>query len=153
MKPKTRFKILLAGMLWVCCLMLLCPMSGAAQKNGVQLQIEQAQPPSLKAPDLDFDQSDPVALKAPIMEIDYEKFQLVVAEEVIFVVDFMIGEHRFFTEVKDAEGNPHIFESFNEGDYVLVKGFKNADGVVLASLLQKAKKQRKRIRHKDNRSK
>ena len=132
-----RFKLLL-GMLSLCWLGLLCPLSGTAAEVKHKL---------------DFDNSDPVELRAKIMEIDHEKAQLVVAEEVILVVDFMIGEHRFFTEVTDAEGNPHIFESFNEGDYVLVKGFKNADGVVLASLLQKDKKQRKRIRHKDKRSK
>ena len=132
-----RYKVLL-GMVSACWLLLICPLSATAAEIKLQL---------------DYDNSDPVELRAKIMEIDHEKAQLVVAEEVIFVVDFMIGEHRFFTEITDAEGNPHIFESFHEGDYVLVKGFKNADGVVLASLLQKAKKQRKRIRHNDNRSK
>jgi hypothetical protein len=101
---------------------------------------------------LDFDQSDPVELRARIMEIDHEKAQLVVAEEVIFVVDFMMGEHRFFTEVVDGEGNPHILESFNEGDSVLVKGFRTSDGVVFASLLQKANNQPRRNRSKDKSS-
>jgi hypothetical protein len=131
-----RIKLLL-GFVSACWLLLMGPLPATAAENNLQL---------------DFDNSDPVELRAKIMEIDHEKARLVVAEEVIFVVDFMIGEYRFFTEVNDAEGNPYIFEDFHEGDYVLVKGFKNADGVVMASLLQKAEKQRKRIRHKDNRS-
>jgi len=104
-----------------------------------------------KALHLDFDNSDPVEFSARIMEINHEKAELVVAEEVIYVVDFMIGEQRFFTEVTDAEGNSKAFEAFNEGDIVLVKGFKTSDGVVFASLLQRAKK--RSIKRKDKRAK
>ena len=98
---------------------------------------------------LDFDDSDTVELSAPIMEINHEKAQLVVAEEVIYVVDFMIGEHRFFTEITDSKGNPSILELFNAGDIVLIKGFRTSDGVVFASLLQKAKKQpaKRKLKH------
>ena len=71
-----------------------------------------------KALHLDFDHSDPVTLNARIMEIDHTKAQLVVAEELIYVVDFMIGEHRFFTEVSDSKGNPSALEFFNQGDVV-----------------------------------
>ena len=86
---------------------------------------------------LDFDQSDPVEYIAPIMEISHDKGQLVVAEATILVVDFMIGGHRFATEVTAEAGNPKPFEFFKRGDIVFVTGFKNADGFVFASLLQK----------------
>jgi hypothetical protein len=118
--------------------LLFCPLSGTAEEKNLHL---------------DFDSSDPVEFNARIMEINHEKAELVVAEEVIYVVDIMIGEQRFFTEVTDAEGNPNGFESFNEGDIVWVRGFKTSDGVVFASLLQKAQKQRKKTIHKDNRAK
>jgi hypothetical protein len=118
--------------------LLFCPLPGTAEEKNLHL---------------DFDNSDPVEFNARIMEINHKKAELVVAEEVIYVVDIMIGEQRFFTEVTDAEGNPNGFESFNEGDIVLVRGFKTSDGVVFASLLQKAKKQRKKTRPKDNRAK
>ena len=134
-----RFKPSLKIGLLACCVVLLYALPAIAEE---------------KTPHLDFDASDPVELRARIMEIDYEKAQLLVAEEVIYVVDFMIGEHRFFTEVTDAEGNPNIIESFNQGDLVLIKGFKTSDGVIFASLLQKAKKQgNKRIRRENNSTK
>jgi hypothetical protein len=95
----------------------------------------------------DFDDSDPVEFSARIMEINHEKAQLVVAEELIYVVDFMIAEHRFFTEINDSKGNPSVLELFKQGDMVLVRGFKTSDGVVFASLLQKAKKPK--FKHKN----
>lgn len=106
-----------------------------------------------KALKLDFDDSDPIELSAPIMEINHEKAQLVVAEEVILVVDFMIGEHRFFTEITDAEGDPRAIESFKVGDVVVIKGFKTSDGVVFASLLQKVKKRHRTLKPKFNHAK
>ncbi len=93
-----------------------------------------------KALHLDFDSSDPIKLNSHIMEINHAKAQLVVAEELIYVVDFMIGEHRFFTEVTDPKGNPSDFGSFKVGEYVVVEGFKTSDGVVFAFLLQKTGK-------------
>ncbi len=137
MRSIVRFKIPL-GIVLACCVLLFYPLPGTAEEKNLHL---------------DFDNSDPVEFNARIMEINHEKAELVVAEEVIYVVDIMIGEQRFFTEVTDAEGNPNGFESFNEGDIVLVRGFKTSDGVVFASLLQKAKKQRKKTRPKDNRAK
>lgn len=88
---------------------------------------------------LDFDASDPVEYRGRIMEINYAKAQLVVAEETILVVDLMVGNHRLTTEVSDDSGNLKPFEFFKRGDIVLVQGFKNADGVVFAALLQKLK--------------
>ena len=92
---------------------------------------------SEKQLNLDFDTSDPVEYRARIMEIRHDMAQLVVAEETILVVDFMIGAHRFATDVTDEAGNSKPFASFQRGDIVLVKGFKNADGDVFASLVQK----------------
>jgi hypothetical protein len=88
---------------------------------------------------LDFDASDPVEYRGRIMEINHEKAQLVVAEETILVVDLMVGNYRLATEVTDDAGNLEAFESFERGDIVLVQGFKDADGIVFAALLQKLK--------------
>ena len=92
---------------------------------------------SEKQLNLDFDTSDPVEYRARIMEINPDKAQLVVAEETILVVDFMNGAHRFATEVTDDAGNSKPFASFQRGDIFVIKGFKNADGYVFASLVQK----------------
>ena len=108
----------------VCCAVLL-PL-GPCESSEIKLQ-------------MDFDTSDPVEYRARIMEINHEKAQLVVAEETIVVVDLMVGKYRLITEMIDDSGNLEVFESFKRGDIVLVQGFKNADGVVFASLLQKLK--------------
>jgi hypothetical protein len=86
---------------------------------------------------LDFDNSDPVEYQAHIMEIDYEKAQMVVAEDLILVVDLMIRGKQFATQVTDAKGKPKSLASFKVGDMVLIQGFKSPDGVVFASLIQK----------------
>ncbi len=128
-------KTMWPGIIFVCCALVLVAMPCKAEE---------------KALTLDFDNSDPVELKARIMEINHEKAQLVVAEETILVVDFMIGEHHFFTEITDSKGNPRTLESFKVGEVVVIEGFKTSDGVVFASLLQKAKKRRRKVERKDS---
>ena len=85
---------------------------------------------------IDFDNSDPVEYQARIMEIDVEKAQLVVAEDLILVVDLLVRGERFATRVTDSNGIPKPLAAFKPGDMVLVQGFKNADGVVFATLIQ-----------------
>ena len=124
------------SIVFTCCTLLFIAAPGTAEE---------------KALHLDFDSSDPIKLNAHIMEINHAKAQLVVAEELVYVVDFMIGEHRFFTEVTDSNGNPSVFESFKVGEYVVVEGFKTADGVVFASLLKKTGK--RKVKHKSQHKK
>jgi hypothetical protein len=93
-----------------------------------------AEPKSLT---LDFDDSDPVEYQARIMEIDYEKAQLVVAEDPILIVDLMVAGERLATRVTDANGKPKPLAFFKAGDMVFIQGFKNADGVVFAAVIQK----------------
>ncbi len=131
-------KTMWLGIVFVCCTIIFIAMPCKAEEKVLKL---------------DFDNSDPIELKAHIMEINHEKAQLVVAEETILVVDFMIGEHRFFTEVTDSNGNPRALESFKVGEVVVIEGFKTSDGVVFASLLQKAKKRHRQDKRKDNRRK
>ena len=123
------------GVVFACCTLIFIAMPCAAAEKALKL---------------DFNDSDPVELKARIMEINHEKAQLVVAEETILVVDFMIGEHRFFTEITDSKGNPRALEAFKVGDVVVIKGFKTSDGFVFASLLQKAEKRQRPVDRKDS---
>ena len=103
-----------------------------------------AEPKSLT---LDFDNSDPVEYQARIMEIDYEKAQLVVAEDLILVVDLLVRGERFATQVTDAKGKPKPLAAFKAGDMVLVQGFKNADGVVFATVIQNLKLKKENVKH------
>jgi hypothetical protein len=91
--------------------------------------------PEIQLP-VDFNNCDPVEYRAAIMAIDYGKGQLIVAEETIFVVDLILAEERFKTEVINVKGEPKPLELFKPGDYVLVKGFKQPAGGVIAMLIQ-----------------
>ena len=103
-----------------------------------------AEPKSLT---LDFDNSDPVEYQARIMEIDYEKAQLVVAEDLILIVDLPVGRERFATRVTDANGKPKPLASFQVGDTVLIQGFKNSDGIVFAWLIQDLKLKKAKVKY------
>ena len=100
--------------------------------------------PKLSA--FDFEICAPVEFQARIMEIDYEKAQLVVAEDPILVVDFMVEGKRFATRVIDANGKPKPLASFRAGDMVHIQGFKNSDGFVFAALIQKLILEKGKIR-------
>lgn len=86
--------------------------------------------------DLDLDDSDPVEFSSRIMEIDYGKGVLMVAENEVMIVDSVIGDEQFTTQVTDPEGDVISFESLHEGQKVLVRGLKLVDGRVLASMVQ-----------------
>jgi hypothetical protein len=91
--------------------------------------------PEIQLP-VDFNNCDPVEYRAAIMAVDYEKAQLIVAEETVFVVDLILAEERFKTEVVNAKGESKPLGSFKQGDYVLVKGFKQSAGGVIAVLIK-----------------
>ena len=71
-----------------------------------------------------------------LMDIDYGKSVLMVAENEVMIVDSVIGDEQFTTQVTDPEGDVISFESLHAGQKVLVRGLKLADGRVLASMVQ-----------------
>ena len=133
MKPKNRLPI----SVWLIILMI-----GCAAIFPIKLRAAES-----KSLTLDFDDSDPVEYHARIMEIDYEKAQLVVAEDPILVVDLLVRGERFATQVTDARGKPKPLASFKAGDMVLIQGFKNSDGVVFASLIQDLILKKGKVQH------
>ena len=84
----------------------------------------------------DLDNADPVELRSPIMAIDYAKGTLVVAEKEVMIIDLMIGNERFTTQVTNAAGDAISFGSLAIGQNVMVQGLKLGDGRVLAALVQ-----------------
>ena len=84
-----------------------------------------------------FDDCDPFEARALIMEVHGKKAQFVAAEQTIYVVNLNLGDQRLITELTDADGHRMDFGSFNQGQWVYVKGFKHIDGGVVASLVQK----------------
>ena len=84
-----------------------------------------------------FDDCDPFEARALIMEVQGEKAQFVAAEQTIYVVNLSFGDQRLITELTDADGNRMDLGSFQQGEWIYVKGFKHIDGGVVASLVQK----------------
>jgi hypothetical protein len=84
-----------------------------------------------------FDDCDPFEARALIMEVHAKKAQFVAAEQTIYVVNLSLGDQRLITELTDVDGNRMDFESFRQGEWIYVKGFKHIDGGVVASLVQK----------------
>ena len=52
-----------------------------------------------------FDDCDPFEARALIMEVRSNRAQLVVAEQIIYVVNARLGNERLITELADADGN------------------------------------------------
>ena len=84
-----------------------------------------------------FDDCDPFEARALIMEVRSNRAQFVAAEQTIYVVNARFGNERLITELAVADGKRMDFESFRQGEWVYVKGFKHIDGGVVASLVQK----------------
>ena len=84
----------------------------------------------------DLDDADPVEFSSGIMEIDYDKAMLVVAENEVMIVDLLIGDEQFSTQVTNPEGEVISIESLYKGQKVLVQGLKLDDGRVVASMVQ-----------------
>ncbi|MBE9545666.1 MAG: hypothetical protein IMF02_14315 [Proteobacteria bacterium] len=84
----------------------------------------------------DLDDADPVEFSSGIMEIDYDKAMLVVAENEVMIVDLLIGDEQFSTQVTNSEGEVISIESLYKGQKVLVQGLKLNDGRVVASMVQ-----------------
>ena len=84
----------------------------------------------------DLDDADPVKFSSGIMEIDYDKAMLVVAENEIMIIDLLIGDEQFTTQVTNAKGEEISIESLYKGQKVLVQGLKLDDGRVVALTVQ-----------------
>ena len=103
--------------------LLMLPVNSAAEKNILV--------------HFSFDDCDPFEARALIVEIHAKKTQFVAAEETIYVVNLSLGDQRVTTELADVDGNRMDFESFRQGEWIYIKGFKHIDGGVVASLVQK----------------
>ncbi len=86
--------------------------------------------------DSDLDNADLVEFSSHIMSIDFGKNILVVAENVVMIVDQLIGGEQFTTQLTNSEGEAITLDSLYKGQKVLVQGFKLDDGRVVAARVQ-----------------
>jgi hypothetical protein len=86
--------------------------------------------------DSDLDDADLVEFSSHIMSIDYGKGVLVVAENVVMIVDLLIGGEQFTTQITNPDDEAISMDSLYQGQKVLVQGFKLKDGRVVAARVQ-----------------
>ena len=77
-----------------------------------------------------------VEFSSHIMSIDFGEEVLVVAENVVMIVDRIIGGEQFTTLITNSEDETITFDSLYKGQKVLVQGFKLEDGRVVAARIQ-----------------
>ncbi len=103
---------------------------------------------SQPAAGIDIDDSDPVRLTSKIMEIHLEEGRLVVAEQSVWIVDFMLANgQQFTTALENSKGHPIALEAFARRQLVLVQGFKLPDGRIIAARVQQIERRQKEKKH------
>ena len=86
--------------------------------------------------DSDLDNAELVEFSSHIMSIDFGKDILVVAENVVLIVDQLIGSEQFTTQITNPEDEVITIDSLYKGQKVLVQGFKLDDGRVVVAKVQ-----------------
>jgi hypothetical protein len=66
------------------------------------------------------------------MEVHPEANYLIVGEKRIELVDFLKGNKRYRTILKNSEGETIPLSSFKKGQWVFVRGFRLSDGLIAA---------------------
>ncbi|MGD8961390.1 MAG: hypothetical protein PVF29_10210 [Desulfobacterales bacterium] len=84
-----------------------------------------------------FDDCDPFRARVRIMDVNAQRAELIAAEQTIYVVNWSVGGRHLTTELMDADGDPLDLGSLEQGQWILVKGFKHIEGGVIASLVQR----------------
>jgi hypothetical protein len=84
-----------------------------------------------------FDDCDPFQARARIMDVNTKRAELIAAEQTIHVVNWSFDDRQLTTELTDTHGHPLDFGSLQQGQWILVKGFKHIEGGVIASLIQR----------------
>lgn len=88
----------------------------------------------LAGPDITVDPSDVqfFEFQCTIMEVHPEANYLIVGEKRIELVDFLKGDKRYRTILKNSEGETIPLSSFNKAQWVFIRGFRLSDGLIAA---------------------
>lgn len=84
----------------------------------------------------DLDDAELVEFSSHIMSIDFGEEVLVVAENVVMIVDLLFGSEQFTTQITNSEDETLTFDSLYKGQKVHVQGLKLEDGRVVAARVQ-----------------
>lgn len=90
---------------------------------------------------IDFDRMEPFEINAVISEINLREAYLIVGENKIFLIEFKVGSKKYRTAFLNQRGNTSYITFLRAslwlGERVLVRGFKLANGDIIAGTIKK----------------
>ena len=90
---------------------------------------------------INFDRVEPFVINAVISEINLQEAYLIVGEKKVFPIEFKLGGKHYQTAFVNQRGNTSYITSLRAslwlGERVLVKGFKLANGDIIAGIIKK----------------
>ena len=88
-----------------------------------------------------FDSMEPFKINAVISEINLKEAYLIVGEKKVYPIEFKLGGKHYKTAFVNQRGNTSYITSLRAslwlGERVLVKGFKLANGDIIAGIIKK----------------
>jgi len=89
---------------------------------------------------LKFDRIEPVEINAVVQDINIDGKYLIVGEKKIYLIEFMLGNDKYRSAFVDNMGDTSditaLRTSLWEGKRVLVRGFKLANGDIVAGIIK-----------------
>jgi len=96
---------------------------------------------ALSKESIDFESMEPVEINAVISEINLREAYLIVGEKKILLIEFKVGSKHYRTAFVNERGNTSYITSLRailwKGERVLVRGFKLANGDIVAGIIKK----------------
>jgi hypothetical protein len=96
---------------------------------------------AFSAQSIDFNSMEPFKINAVVSEINLKEAYLIVGEKKVYPVEFKLGGKHYKTAFINQRGNTSYITSLKPslwlGERVLVKGFKLANGDIIAGSIKK----------------
>jgi hypothetical protein len=96
---------------------------------------------AFSAKSIDFDSMEPFEINAVISEINLKEAYLIVGEKKVYSIEFKLGGEHYKTAFVNQRGNTSYITSLRPslwlGERVLVRGFKLANGDIIAGAIKK----------------
>lgn len=95
---------------------------------------------------IDFDRMKPIEINAVIHDINLKEQYLIVGEQKVYLIEFKLGSEEYQSAFVDERGDTSYITSLMasrwRGKRVLVRGFKLANGDVVAGTIKRIRSRR-----------
>ena len=95
---------------------------------------------------IDFDRMEPVKINAVIHDINVKQKYLIVGEKKVYLIEFKMGSDEYRSAFVDHRGDTSYITSLSaskwKGKRVIVKGFKLANGDIVAGTIKRIRSRR-----------